>query len=97
MSKQLLARVNGAGIGDLANARGFRMQGGVSLKNEKRPLKAFVRKVSFGPQKALLLFGVLFNTCVPLSESEKKAVQHHRHRSLKLPRPCPTFATQHVP
>ena len=71
MSKQLLARVNGAGIGDLANAKGYRMQGGVSLKNEKRPLKAFVRKVSFGPQKALLLFCVLFNTCVPFPSPRK--------------------------
>ena len=71
MSKQLLARVNGAGIGDLANARGYKMQGGVSLKNEKRPPKAFVRKVSFGPQKALLLFCVLFYTCVPFPSPRK--------------------------
>ena len=64
-------QVNGAGIGDLANTRVrewkvvfFLDQHVYWFKNEKRPLKAFVWKVLSGSQGVLLLFGVLYSTCV---------------------------------
>ena len=42
------------------------------FKNEKRPLEAFVCKVLSGSQRVLLLFDVLYSTCVPFPSPSKE-------------------------